>query len=52
MLDYKFDILRITETKIINNFTLIFDIMMKGYKNFHTSTESEKGGDLLNLGKI
>ena len=47
LLDYKFDILGITETKIINNFTPIFDTTMKGYKHFYTSTESEKGGALL-----
>ena len=47
MLDYKFDIVGITQTKIINNFTPIFDITMKGYKHFYTSTESKKGGTVL-----
>ena len=47
LLDYKFDILGITETKITNNCTPIFDITMTGYKHFYTPTESEKGGALL-----
>ena len=34
----------LTETKIIKNITPTYDINLKGYKNYHTPTESIKGG--------
>ena len=47
MLNYKFDIIGITETKIMKNKVPIVDININEYKKFDTSTESEKGGVIL-----
>ena len=38
MLAYQCHILGNTETKIINNSSLMFDITIKGYKHFFTTT--------------
>ena len=47
ILDYKFDVMGITETKIKKDIVPIFDLTINGYNCFHTPTESEKGGALL-----
>ena len=47
MLDFKFDIIGITETKLLKHTKPKFDIEMKGYKCYHIDTESEKGGSLI-----
>ena len=46
MLDYKFDIIGITVTKIIKNKPPIYDMNIIGYKH-STPTESTKGGTVL-----
>ena len=47
ILDQKFDVMGITETKIKKDCVPIFDLSIDGYNCFHTPTESEKGGALL-----
>ena len=47
MLDYSFNIIGITETKIRKDILPTSDISIKGYDIYHTPTESEKGGALL-----
>ena len=47
MLDYKFDVIGLTETKIIKNKLPTYDINLNGYKHYYTPTESVKGGALL-----
>ena len=47
LLDYKFDIIGLTETKIIKDITPTFDMKMNGYKLFSTPTEAEKGGSII-----
>ena len=47
MLNYKFDVIGITETKIIKNNHTIFEIYLKGYKHYSAPTESTKGGTLI-----
>ena len=43
MLQYKFDIIGLTETKLIKNAPPIYDTNMYGYKCYYTPTESTKG---------
>ena len=47
ILDYKFDVIGLTEIKIIKNITPTYDINLKGYKHYYTPTESVKGGALI-----
>ena len=47
MLDYQFDIIGITETKIIKNKPPIYDMNINGYKHYSTPTESTQGGTLI-----
>jgi len=47
LLNYKFDIIGLTETKLIKNSTPNFDISLTGYKCYHTPTEASKGGSML-----
>ena len=47
MLNFKFDILGLTETKIQKKKTPIYDINISGYKSYATPTESTKGGTIL-----
>ena len=47
MLDYKFDVIGISETKLNKNKKPKFNIEIKGYHCYHTDTEAEKGGSLL-----
>ena len=46
-LNFKFDIIAISESKIIKGTNPIFDIDINGYSCFNTPTEAEKGGTLL-----
>lgn len=47
LLDVEFDIIAITETKIIKNIEPIYDIKLTGYDEpYHIPTESSKGGAL------
>ena len=47
LLNYDFDIIGLTETKIKKSVAPIFDVNKEGYKYFSTPTECEKGGTLL-----
>ena len=47
ILNFKFDVIGITESKIIKGITPVFDITLKGYNEYSTPTESDKGGALL-----
>ena len=47
LLDTKFDIIGITETKFIKGVAPIIDPKLPGYKHHHTPTESSKGGVLM-----
>ena len=47
MLDYKFDVIGISETKLFKNIKPTFNINLEGYKCFHVNTEAVKGGSLL-----
>ena len=47
ILDYNFDIMGITETKICKSSEPIIDINLEGYNYFSTPTEAEKGGSLI-----
>ena len=51
MLDFKFDIIGLTETKIRKHKAPIFDITLKGYKQCSTPTESENGRTILYIAK-
>jgi exonuclease III len=47
MLQYKFDIIGITETKIKKGVKSKISLEIDGYKYYHTDTEAEKGGTLI-----
>ena len=47
LLETKFDIIGISETKFIKGITPIIDPKLPGYKHHHTPTESSKGGVLM-----
>ena len=47
MIDLKFDIVGITQTKIYSYIDVSFDININGYKCYSTPTEAEKGGSIL-----
>ena len=47
ILKYKFDIIGLSETKIIKNTDAIFDISLQGYNCYHKPTEASKGGTIL-----
>ena len=47
LLNYKFDVAGLTETKILKHSTPNFDISLRGYKCYHTTTEASKGGSIL-----
>ena len=46
-MDFKFDIIGITETKLVKDRKPDFDIQMEGYKCYHVDTKAEKGGSLI-----
>ena len=47
MLNYKFDIIGISETKIRFGIAPTYNINIKGYNTLSTPSESEKGGLLI-----
>ena len=47
MIDHKFDVIGITESKIKKNIEPKIDISIPGYKYFHVDTEADKGGSLI-----
>ena len=47
MLDSSFDIIGLTETKIIKGRSPTFNLKLNGYKHYHTPTESTHGGALI-----
>ena len=47
LLDLKFDVIALTETKIRTGSDPIFDMSLSGYTHFQTPTECAKGGALL-----
>ena len=51
ILNTKFDILGLTETKIIKDKPPIYDTSILGYDSFHTCTESNKGGTSIYVNK-
>ena len=46
-LDYKFDIIGLTETKIVKNIKPKFDLKLDGYKCYHVDTVANKGGSMI-----
>ena len=51
MLNFKFDIITITETKIQTSTQPTFDITLQNYNLYQTSTESTSGGTLIYVSK-
>ena len=51
ILDLKFDIMGLTETKLIKGQTPTFKTSIDGYNDYHTPTESKKGGTVLFIDK-
>ena len=47
LLNFKFDCIGLTETKILKNTPANFDISLPGYKCYQTPTEASKGGTML-----
>ena len=47
LLDYRFDVMGITETKLQKDKPPIYDININGYNCYHTPSESTKGGAML-----
>ena len=47
MLDYEFDCIMITETKLQKNINPSINIDIPNYHYFHTPTEASKGGSLI-----
>ena len=51
LINFEFDVIAITETKIKNGTAPIFDPALKGYTLFDTPTDCDKGGALLYVKK-
>ena len=51
LLNFSFDIIAVSETRIINGIEPIFDISIPGYNQYHTPTESSKGGVIIYVNK-
>ena len=47
ILNFKFDIIALTEAKLLKGIDANFDITLDGYKCYYTPTESSKGGSIL-----
>ena len=47
LLQFKFDVIGITETKIKSNISPNFDLKINGYKHYQTPTEANKGGVIM-----
>ena len=52
MLDFKFDVIGISETKIMKGINPNYDISISGYNHFSTPTESEKFVVILYVAKV
>ena len=51
MLDFRFDVIGITETKLMKNKLPTIKITMEGYNSYDTPTESEHGGVIMYVNK-
>ena len=51
MMNFQFDLIGITETKILKNNVPNYDDSLDGYKKYLTPTESDKGGSSLYIAK-
>ena len=51
MLNFKFDIITISETKIQETTQPTFDVILQNYNLYQTSTESSSGGTLIYVSK-
>ena len=51
MLNFKFDLIGISETKIKKGIDPNFNVEIKGYKHLSTLTESDKGGVIIYIAK-
>ena len=51
MLNFKFDVIGITETKLMKNMIPKINITMDNYYKYDTPTESEHGGVIMYLNK-
>ena len=51
MLEYNFDIIAVSETKLMKNCDSNYNINLKEYNQYHTDSESEKGGTLIYISK-
>ncbi len=51
MLNFKFDVIGITETKLKKGIAPIFDVSLGDYNIYSTPTETEKGGASLYISK-
>ena len=47
LLNFEFDVIAVTETKIRTGVTPIFDPSLPGYQHFQTPTECAKGGTII-----
>ena len=47
MLDFEFDMIAVTETKIKAGIDPTYDLSLQGYKHYQTPTESDKGGVII-----
>ena len=47
LLDFDFDVIAITETRLISGKDPIFDLSLSGYNHYRTPTESPKGGVII-----
>ncbi len=47
LLSFEFDIIAISETKILKDIDPIYDINLPGYRQYSTPTESSKGGVMI-----
>ena len=46
-LDFEFDVIAVTESKIRSGIEPNYDLSLPGYSHFQTPTESEKGGVII-----
>ena len=47
LFDFEFDVIAVSETRIIDGIDPNYDISLPGYKHYHTPTESDKGGVII-----
>ena len=51
MLQFNFDVIGLTETKIKKGLPPNFDISIEGYNSYQTPTEAEMGGAIMYIAK-